>query len=386
MTEKIYYEDVRETEFTATVLECRKEEKSGLYSVVLDRTAFFPEEGGQSADQGILDGQEVQDVRIGEDTIFHLVKEEISVGRKVTGKVDWDRRFDFMQQHTGEHLLSGTVHRHFGFDNVGFHLSDRETTMDFNGSVSAETLRDMEREVNEAIWKDLPVKIFYPDSSELEKLDYRSKLELTHDVRIVEIPGVDVCACCAPHVDSTGQIGMLKITNVQSYKGGVRLNIVCGKRALADYSEKEDSVAGISKLLSAKQNEVGDAVKKLMDKEKEDLLREGKLQKEYLALQMSGLPDPAGTEDVILFTGETDGNALREAVNTLTGKFKGICAVFSGSEDAGYRFALGSREKDCGALSADLRKQGFKGGGSERFIQGSVQKTEKEIRKILIGS
>jgi len=430
MTEKIYYENIHQTEFTAGVLDCRKDGKNGLYAVILDRTAFFPEEGGQSADRGTLsaekvtedtenrqecvlpenrqerihpessrkcaapeekeassaNGEEVLDVKIKDDTITHYLKNPMEKGTKVRGKVDWNRRFDFMQQHSGEHLLSGAVHRHFGFDNVGFHLSENETTLDFNGALSLETLREMEREVNEIIWKDIPVKISFPDAETLGKLEYRSKLELTENVRIVEFPGADVCACCAPHVDSTGQIGLLKITNVQSYKGGVRLNIVCGNRALTDYSAKQDGISEISVLLSAKQEEAAAAVRKLKERENEEERHGNELQAELLKLHMTALSRETEGENAVLFAGTPDAAAMRNSVNELMEKYKGISAVFSGSDKAGYSFVLGSPEKNCSLLAEKLRKLGFKCGGQEHFIQGSVKKTEEDIREILMGS
>ena len=248
-TRKLYYEDVHQTDFTAVVMECVPDKEEGYYRIVLDASAFFPEEGGQSADKGTLNGQEVLDVSIKQGILYHKAACELPAGTRVTGHVDWNRRFDFMQQHSGEHMISGFMHSHFGLENVGFHLSDREVTLDMNGEVSLEQLRLIEQEANAYVWKNLPVNISWPSSEELLSLNYRSKLALTENVRIVEIPGVDLCACCAPHVDTTGQIGLIKVVNVQSHRGGVRINILCGDRALADYTEKQDSVWAISSLL-----------------------------------------------------------------------------------------------------------------------------------------
>ena len=233
-TRKIYYEDVHQTDFTAVVTECVPAKEEGYYLIVLDASAFFPEEGGQSADKGTLNGQEVLDVSIKQGILYHKMTCELPTGTEVTGHVDWNRRFDFMQQHSGEHMISGLLHSHFGLENVGFHLSDREVTLDMNGEVSLEQLRLIEQEANAYVWKNLPVNISWPTAEKLVNLNYRSKLALTENVRIVEIPGVDLCACCAPHVDTTGQIGLIKIVNVQSHRGGVRINILCGGRALAD--------------------------------------------------------------------------------------------------------------------------------------------------------
>jgi len=381
MTEKIYYEDVRKTEFTATVLSCEKDEKTGRFRIILDRTAFFPEQGGQSCDHGTLDGQEVLYVGITDGTIYHELSDPLEPGKTVSGETDWEQRFDFMQQHTGEHMLSGLVHRTFGFDNVGFHLSERETTVDFNGVISAGDMKKIEEEVNRRIWSNLPVKVYFPTADELKTLEYRSKLDLEKDVRIVEIPDTDVCACCAPHVERTGEIGILKVVNMQNYKGGVRLNIVCGNRALKDFSAKQESTEKISAMLSAKQPEIAEAVRRLKEKEKEDSVRIAGLEARMLDLQVSAVPEEE--KDVVLFTGEIDMSAARNAVNSLLKQHAGYCGIFSGSEEKGYRFVLGYREESMPDFLKKLREHGFKCGGSAGFLQGSVSETEERIRNIL---
>lgn len=382
-TEFLYYADVHETEFTGTVLSCEKDEKKGLYKVVLDRTAFFPEQGGQKADRGTLDGQEIVDVTIKNDVISHLVKEPVEEGKVISGSVDWERRFDFMQQHTGEHMLSGLVHKRFGWDNVGFHLSETETTLDFSGPVPFEVLDELETEVNRLIFKNLPVKVGFPEAEILKTLDYRSKLELTENVRIVEIPGVDMCACCAPHVDSTAQVGMLKIIEAQNYKGGVRLHIACGMRALKDMRGKQKNIEEISVLLSAKQNEVAEAVKRLKEKAGEADAQKAALGKKLLSLEAAMLPGPETSSDAVLFTGEADQNAMRQTVNGLMERYSGLVGVFSGNEESGWRFILGSSSIDCGALAGELRKKGFKCGGGKGFLQGSASGTEEALREVL---
>lgn len=372
-TRKIYYEDVHQTDFTAVVTECLPAREDGLYLIVLDASAFFPEEGGQSADKGTLNDYEVLDVTIQQGVLYHKLNVALPVGSEVTGHVDWNRRFDFMQQHSGEHMISGLLHSHFGLDNVGFHLSDREVTLDMNGDVSLEQLRLIEQEANAFIWKNLPVTISWPAPEALESLTYRSKLALTENVRIVEIPGVDICACCAPHVDTTGQIGIIKIVNAQSHRGGVRINILCGNRALADYTEKQDSVWAISSLLSAKQPEVADAVVRTKEDARRQKERANALQAELLSVQMNALPSPETVDHVILFVGELDTIALRNAVNALTAKYSGYCGVFAGNDESGYRFIIGSSSLDCRELAVRMRQElQAKGGGSAPMIQGNV--------------
>ncbi len=396
--EKLFYQDTHMIDFEATVLDCVAAEQPGQYFIVLDRTAFFPEEGGQFADKGTLNGQPVLDVQIkglqdtvGEELIYHLVDTPIPVGTKVTGHVDWTQRFDFMQQHSGEHIISGLVHKHFGYDNVGFHLGYEEVTLDFNGELTLDQLRAIEAEANETVWKNLPIYTSFPNEEALAKLDYRSKLDLTENVRIVEIPDIDVCACCAPHVDTTAQIGLIKITNVQNHRGGVRVNILCGERAVKDYTTKQDSVSAISVLLSAKPGEVANAVNRLMSENAKQKERTNALQAELLHLQLQTLPDPvsktaapdssnATAQNVLLFVGELDNIAMRNAVNTMTSKYTGYCGLFSGDDQSGYRFIIGSSVLDCRELATRMREVfQAKGGGSVPMIQGTVIATKDAL-------
>ena len=382
-TEEIYYKDVRCTSFEAEVLSCVPGKAKGTYEVVLDRTAFFPEQGGQKADHGTLGSAAVLDAHIRDGEIVHLTDGPLEAGTVTEGHVDWERRFDFMQQHTGEHMFSGCVHRRFGYDNVGFHLSERETTLDFSGPVPDEAVREIEEEVNEAIWRNLPVVVRWPDKDTLKDLSYRSKIELTDAVRIVEIPGIDVCACCAPHVESTALVGLLKVIEVRNYKGGVRIHIACGKRALLDYREKQRNVEEISVLLSAKRDETAEAVRKLKDKEAEAEHRASELVRKILNLSVSGLPGPEVSEHAVLFTEGADGNQLRRTVTELAERYPGISAVFSAQGAGGYSFCMGSGGRDLKELLPALRKSGFRCGGSSEFLQGSVSGTEEEIRKAL---
>ena len=388
---KLFYEDIHLTNFDAVVTDCSYDEKNKNYRVVLDRTAFFPEEGGQVADKGTFTVQgeatpspiEVLDVQIKNDIIYHILSAPLPVGTGVTGQVDWTQRFDFMQQHSGEHIVSGLVHKHFGYNNVGFHLGLQEVTLDFNGELTLTQLRAIEAEANDAVWRNLPVNISFPTSEELSVLDYRSKLELTENVRIVEIPGIDTCACCAPHVETTGQIGLIKITNVQNHRGGVRVNILCGGRAVADYTEKQDSVSNISVQLSAKQTAVSEAVARLKD----DNLRlkelGNTLQATLLDYAVKGLPGPADSEHAILFVELMNEIAIRNVVNDLATKYSGYSGVFAGNDTDGYRFIIGSTGKDCREL-ATLLRQTFqaKGGGTAPMIQGSVTATHAALEAL----
>lgn len=377
---KLFYIDTQILDFTAEIKECMADEKGRGFWLVLDQTAFFPEEGGQAADKGTIDGLDVLDVQIKKDVIYHLVNGHFALGQTITGHVDWAQRFDFMQQHSGEHIISGLLHSHFGFTNVGFHLGNAEVTMDFDQPISPEMLREIEKEANEIVWKNLPVSATFPAKEDLEKLQYRSKIEIEGDIRIVEIPGVDVCACCAPHVASTGQIGMIKITNVQSHRGGVRINILCGNRALQDYTLKQDTSAALSALLSSKPEKLIENVHRVMD---ETLMWKNKanaLAQQLLQLQLAALPMPEDQPSPLLFVELDNTIAVRGAVNELCEKYPGYCSIFTGNDENGYQFIIGSATKNCRELAAEMRnKLGAKCGGSAPMIQGSVHASRLKV-------
>lgn len=391
-TRKLYYEDIHMLDFSARILECAADAKSGCVSVTLDQTSFFPEEGGQKADRGTLEGFPVLDIRIKDGVISHILPQEAlevmqktaQEGAAVTGHVDWEQRFDFMQQHTGEHILSGLIHEKFGFQNVGFHLGYEEVTLDFDGVLSLEEMRGIETEANRVVHQNLPVLASFPPPEVLHTLQYRSKIEITEAVRIVEIPGVDVCACCAPHVENTGQIGMIKVTSLQSHRGGVRINILCGMRALRDYTIKQESVTDLSALLSAKPDAVCDAVHRLKDESQARQQRINALQARLLSERLLSLPARPPKGSVFLFEEALDGKAVRDAVNIMTEKYDGYCGIFSGSDGDGYFYVIGSRSLDCRSAADILRRNlTAKGGGSARMVQGTAEAQETQIRSVL---
>ncbi len=380
MTERLYYEDSRQKDFDASVISCKWDDKRSLYGVVLDRTAFFPEGGGQYADPGILDGMKVEDVKEDGDDIIHYVAGEIPAGRTVEGHLDFAERFSRMQQHTGEHIVSGIVHRRFGYDNVGFHLGEFLTTMDFNGPVTWDELMEIEKEANTAVIMDLPIQISYPSEDELAGLDYRSKKEIEGQVRIVTIPGYDVCACCAPHVNTTGEIGIIKITDAQKYKGGTRVSMLAGFRALSDYNRNEASVKDISHLLSARPDEVTEAVRHLQDEAQALKGRIAAMQSGILEERLAAITPQ--TQDYILFEEDMDRNAARRFVDSGMRRLKGICGIFTGNDEDGYQYILGS-------VNRDMREflKGFheacpgKGGGKPEMVQGSVKAPRQDIER-----
>ena len=231
MTIRLYDKDVDMLDFSAVVKTCAQRENG--YVVTLDQTAFFPEGGGQGADHGTLGGVQVLDAHDVHGEVEHLVSAPLTIGSEVRGHVDAARRLDMMQQHSGEHMFSGLVHGLFGYDNVGFHIGTEAVTMDFNGTLTEEDVRRVELLANQAVWRDQPVEAFVPDRETLANIEYRSKKEIDGDVRIVRIEGVDTCACCGTHVHTTGAVGQIKVVGVQKYKSGVRVSILCGRRALA---------------------------------------------------------------------------------------------------------------------------------------------------------
>ena len=388
MTEKLFYHDSHLKEFTAQVLSC--EENSGRYEVELDRTAFFPEGGGQYADTGTLDGTAVCDVQERNGRIFHILKEgsgdapeRFAPGRQVRGRIDWDERFMKMQQHTGEHIVSGLIHARFGYDNVGFHLGSEDCTMDFNGGITKEQLQEIEREANRAVWENLPIEVLYPSEEELASMEYRSKIEIEGQVRIVAVPGYDVCACCAPHVNRTGEIGMIKLTGVQRYKGGVRVTMLCGIRALLDYEEKQKQAQAVSAMLCTKENETAEAVEHLKN-ECSDLKREiGEKEDRLVRCRADMVPEDERT--VCIFTDEFDKESARNLMNRVLEKDRLFCAVFSKGEGAGYRYVIGSKTLDVRPLAKELNSAfAGRGGGRPEMVQGTLEGARDEIREWIL--
>lgn len=383
-TKKLYDLDAYQTEFDGEVLSCEPlEKKEGtVYQVILDQTLFFPEEGGQSPDQGTMNGIDVLDVQIKKDVITHTLAQPIAPGTKVHGILNWAHRFSNMQQHTGEHIFSGLVHGKYGYNNVGFHLSDNIVTMDFDGVLDQAQVEEIEDEVNRVISSNRPVEVTYPTKEELEKLEYRSKIEIEGQVRIVTIPGVDVCACCAPHVARTGEIGMLKVMTLSNYKGGVRISILCGFRALRAFREKAQIINALTGSLSANQEMLPELVEKLKTANQDLSYKLAAAKQKLMTEKIAEIP--AEQENVILFETDLDTPVIRNVVNELTAVHTGVCGIFVGEEESGYQFIIGSSTKDCREIAARLRESaGARGGGSAAMIQGSVKEREEKLKELL---
>ena len=379
MTEKLFYQDSHRSTFTAIVQEVRP--SGNGYEIILDRTAFFPEGGGQSSDTGSLGGVSVSDVQEIDGKIIYYTDGPLVEGTEVEGCIDWTERFSKMQQHTGEHIVSGLIHKIYGYHNVGFHLGTDSVTLDFNGVVPKEKLHEIEQLANEAVAKNLPVQVLYPTDEELSKISYRSKIEIEGQVRIVVIDGYDVCACCAPHVKQTGEIGLIKLVGMQNYKGGVRISMLCGFRALEDYYQKEKNNREIAVMLSAKEYETAVEVERLQEELAMKKAKIAELERKFLEQKVETLD--ISSEIVCLFE-ETDPVMTRELVNLLLKKGAKMAAVFSGNEREGYRYVLGSRSLDV-RENGKLLNEAFhgRGGGKPEMVQGTVQGKREEIEAFL---
>lgn len=376
MTEKLYDRDSFLKEFNATVLVCEKCENG--WSVLLDKTAFFPEAGGQKADTGTLNDAKVSDVLIREENIYHITDRPFNVGETVTGKIDFDRRFDFMQQHSAEHIISGIAHSLYGCENVGFHLSDEIVTLDFDKALNLEQLLKIEETANRKVFECVKFNCYYPDSETLEKLSYRSKKELEGAVRIVEIEGTDMCACCAPHVKNAGQIGLIKLLDTEKLRGGIRIELKAGGRALADYNEKYENVRKISCDLAVSQNETALGVERLLGTLKEQKAEITSLRHEKIKIKTENFK--ANSQITALFEDNFSVKDLQIFADALHKSFGGIRAVFSQNGN-GFLFCL------CGDNGFDNFFAEFKttfsvkGGGRNGMAQGTVEADKKEIEK-----
>ncbi len=372
-TRKLYYDDVFCTQFCATVLRCTP--KDGNFAVTLDATAFYPEGGGQPADHGALGGARVLDVHEKDGEIVHTATAPLRVGELVQGDVDGPRRFDHMQQHTGEHILSGIVREQFGYENVGFHIGEREVTVDFSGPFTSAEVEELERAVNWVVWQNLPVRVSWPDAGKLAQLSYRSKKELSGPVRIVTIEGTDVCACCGTHAPRTGQVGYVKIVSAQSYKGGTRLSLLCGKRAFADYCAKFEQNRAVSVLLSAKPDETAQAVGRLLHENEALHAEKAALENRLFALRAQAL---AGTRNVLVFEESLSPDSLRRLCMALCAVCPGVSAAFSGSDAAGWRYAVGGAG-DVRALCKKMNEALCGRGGGKDLQQGAAVCTRAQI-------
>lgn len=384
MTQKLYDTDSYLSEFTCKVISLYSDEQY-IY-IETDRTAFFPEGGGQTSDIGTLGGINVENVQIIDGKILHYVEnsdenaEKLKNSTLLEGKIDMKKRFSDMQQHTGEHIFSGIVHSLYGYNNVGFHLGKEMVTLDFDGVLEEGDICKVENLVNKAIWDNLEIQVFFPTKQELSSLSYRSKIEIEGQVRIVEIPGIDVCACCAPHVKRTGEIGIVRVVAFERYKGGTRVSILCGERALLDIRHKTGQNKLVSNLTASKQDETAAAVERLKnenEKLKYDIVG---LTRELLSLKAEAI-EPK--EKIIVFDEKLTGKLLQDFAISLMDKAGKFAACFCG-ENGTYRYCIVSRSENLQPLAKQLNSAfSGRGGGKPEIIQGSLQGSQSEIEDFL---
>ena len=383
--------------FTSAVLSAESGKTPDTLDVILDATAFFPEEGGQYADPGSLAGCPVTDVQEKNGIITHTVSishlngqaHPFTIGAAVMGELDAATRFARMQNHSGEHIVSGIVHRLYGYKNVGFHLGDRgdtpDVTLDFDGVLTREQLDAIEDEANAIVTACLPVRAWYPEPEALSAMAYRAKLDLAEGVRMVQIGRdediKDRCACCAPHVNNTGEIGIIKLLDFIHYKGGVRIHMLCGPWALRDYRARYTAVASMAAAMSVKQEEVltGFARQQAEIEDKKRIIAalRGKLEDHTIA----AITPTEGS--LCLFDEGLEALEMRRLLNRAVEKCGRFCGVFSGNDEAGYRYVIGRGTPDI-----DLKKYikeintslSARGGGSSEMLQGSCTAKRSEIQ------
>ena len=368
-TRKLYYEDCHLTSFTARVHSCQETDKG--WQIVLDATAFYPEGGGQACDLGTLGGVRVKDVREKGEAVVHLCDGPLIVGAEVQGVIDYERRFDLMQQHTGEHIVSGIIHEWFGYHNVGFHMGAELVTIDFDGPIAPEDLPRIEAAANRAVWQNLPMHIWYPSEEELPTVGYRSKRALPWPVRVVEVPGFDKCACCGVHVAQTGEIGIIKLFTCVKFHEGVRIEMACGGRALNYLTAAYEQNRQVSQAFSAKIMETGEAARRMNEQLAAEKFRTAGLQKQVFDA-IADRYRQAG--QVLHFEDNLTPAQVRELCDAIGGICGGMAAVFSGSDEAGYSYCLMERGGDLRQLNKAMTAAlNGRGGGKPEYQQGSVK-------------
>ncbi|MBR4484231.1 MAG: alanyl-tRNA editing protein [Erysipelotrichaceae bacterium] len=378
LTKELYYDDAYLSEFQATVLSCEEDKKG--YALTLDATAFYPEGGGQPYDTGTLNEAKVLEVHRRDDRIIHTVDTYLKPGTIVNGKVDFERRFDLMQQHSGEHVFSGLVHKHFGYDNIGFHLGEKEVVLDFSGPLDHKDLSMIEAECNRMIQKNIPVEVTYPNDEELSNLDYRSKKELSGRIRIVSIRDCDVCACCGTHVRKIGEVGYCKVLSLTTKKGNARVSVLFGKRATDYMARIYDEVTAISALISKNPLEILEGVRHLQD----EVLQKGlKLNALYTKHFEELFEKETETSLFITIEEGCTMDLLRHFCDRMSAKAKIAAGLLKKSEED-YQYVIISKSEDLRAAAKSLSETfAGKGGGSKEMIQGSLHGSAEQIISFL---
>ena len=374
-TNKLFYADTGLREFCATVVDCFESKKG--YEIELDQTAFYPEGGGQAADRGTLNGIQVLHVHEDGERVLHLMEKPLTVGETVTGIIDYDHRFDLMQQHTGEHIVSGIINARYGHHNVGFHMGWDSITIDFDGMIPAEDLTEIERLANDAVYRNIPTHIWTPSPEELPHVPYRTKRELPWPVRIVQVPGYDSCACCGLHVERTGEIGLIKLFSMVKFRSGVRIEMLCGKRAFDFLSRSHEQNKLVSGAFSAKILETGEAAKKMNELLESQKRRIAELETVLFRAIAEGC---TGKGDTLLIRENLDSVGVRKLADLVADRCGGTAAVFSAAENGGFSYCLIRKGGDLRTFNKEMTSAlDGRGGGKPECQMGTVRCTEKSI-------
>ncbi len=381
MTEKIYYADSYIKTFNGKVISCEKDDKG--YKVVLDRTAFYPEGGGQPSDKGSLSGAMVSNVIIRDEIIYHIVDAPLQVGQDVEGSIDFDRRFDMMQQHSGEHIISGIINSKYGYNNVGFHLGEDYMTADVDGELTDEQILNIETLANKAIYQNLNVDITTYTNEEIKSKIYRSKIELNGDVRLVQVPEYDTCACCGTHVKQTGEIGIIKIIDRVKHRGGMRLTVVCGKRAVRDYTYKQNIINKTMGLLSAAPDKVVYQLERIKEELSEAIARQNELPATLINYKIDEILKT--NKEVYVVNEEAMGmQDIRRMCTEMIERTDKICMVVC-KEGELYRYVIGSKNCDVRNISKKINTEfNGKGGGNAELCQGSIMADIEDLTRFII--
>ncbi len=380
-TEKLYYQDCHLHDFHAQVLSCVQKEK--FWEIVLDRTAFYPEGGGQASDVGTLGDVHVLHASEEGAQVVHLCDGPLMVGQAVHGQIDYAHRFDLMQQHTGEHIVSGLIYAKYGCHNTGFHMGADVITIDFDGEIPASDLPELERQANDAVWKNIPLKIWVPSPEELPGVTYRTKRALPWPVRIVQVPGYDSCACCGVHVASTGEVGLIKLLSCIRFRSGVRMEMICGKRALDYLSRAYEQNLLVSRAFSAKLMETGAAAQKMNETVDELKFKIAGLQQQIFEDIAADCQDVG---DVLIFAQDLDSGNVRKLADLAAERCGGTAAVLSGSNSAGYHYCLVTRNGDLRSFVKEMNGAlDGRGGGKPQFQQGSLRASREAVTAFFHG-
>ena len=380
-TRKLYYEDSHLQTFNARVLACGQVKKG--WEVILSATAFYPEGGGQASDLGALGAAKVLDVREKGEEVVHLCDTPLEVGADVEGSIDYSRRFHLMQQHSGEHIVSGIINRRYGYHNVGFHMGAEGMVIDFDGVIPGDDLPDIELEANRAVWANLSIRCWYPGPEELQGVPYRTKKALPWPVRIVEIPGIDACACCGTHVKATGEIGLIKLFSAMGCRGGTRIEMACGDQAyeMMNLAFRQNRL--VSQAFSAKWQETGAAAARMNEAlEAEKAAKNGLWKRIFDGIAESYV----NCGDVLHFEEGLDSVQVRELADAVAQTCGGTAAVFSGSDEGGYGYAMVTRQGDIRTFGKEMTAALHgRGGGKPNFQQGRVAAQKEEIKAFFAG-